>query len=98
MTYSFSTDFDKVNQNIGVSDDRSRLFFEKAKEVCFRAVMFDSSITDKSQAMEIYLNEVQPEGNVESFWAGCIFTDVFSQTENLAKHLGEEFEILFNSK
>lgn len=63
-----------------------------------RAVMFDNSITDRSKAMEIYLNEVQPEGNVESFWAGYVFNDVLSQTENIAKHLGEEFEILFNSK
>jgi len=82
--YTFSTDFETISENIGVSTDRYTLFVEKAKEVSMRAIMFDKAIAHKSQAMEIYLNEIQPASDVEAFLAGAVYMDIFTQTENVA--------------
>ena len=87
--YTFSTDFETISENIGVSTDRYNLFVEKAKEVSMRAIVFDKAITDKSQAMEIYLNEIQPANDVEAFFAGVVYMDIFTQTENVATKLAE---------
>lgn len=87
MTYAFSTDFETTSQNLGISDERHDLFFEKAKEVSCRAVMFDNTITERPQAMEIYLNEIQPENIAEAFWAGNVFYSVFFQTEKFAEKM-----------
>jgi len=87
--YTFSTDFETVSENIGVSTKRYNLFVEKAKEVSMRAIMFDKSITEKSQAMEIYLNEIQPSNDVEAFFAGVVYMDIFTQTENVATKFAE---------
>lgn len=87
MKYTFSTDFDKVAQNLGISEERHDLFFDEAKNISIRAVMFDKTITQRGQAMEIYLNTIQPENMVEAFWAGNVFNDVFSQAESFSKKL-----------
>jgi hypothetical protein len=87
--YAFSTDFDTISENIGIPKERYELLFEKAKEVAYRAIMYDKFITEKSQAMEIYLNEIQPTNEVEAFFAGVIYQDVFSQTEKMAGQLAE---------
>jgi len=81
--YTFSTDFETISENIGISTDRYALFVEKAKEVSMRALMFDKSITEQSQVMEIYLNEIQPENDVEAFFSGVIYMDIFTQTQNV---------------
>jgi len=90
--YTFSNDFKRTNQNLGISDDRYELFFEKAKEVSVRAVFSDNSIQTKSEAMEIYLNEVQPQNMVEAFYAGAVYQDVFIQTNNMGKRLAEQLK------
>jgi hypothetical protein len=87
--YTFTTDFETISENIGVSTDRCTLFVEKAKEVSMRALMFDKSITEQSQVMEIYLNEIQPENDVEAFYSGVIYMDIFTQTQNVANKFAE---------
>lgn len=87
--YTFSTDFKTVSENLGIADERQKLFFEIAKEYAMRAFFTDSTMTDKSQAMEMFLNTVQPANKVEAFWAGCVFVDVFSQAEKMAENLAK---------
>lgn len=89
MKYAFSTYFDRTYKNLGVSNERHMLFFETAKDVSFRAVFTDKEITNKTQAIELYLNEVQPENNIEMFWAGFVFCDVLDQTQKLANKLAD---------
>lgn len=91
MKYTFSTDFDKTNKNIGVSDERHKQFFEAAKSASISAIFTDKNITDKSQAMEMFLNDVQPENMVEAFWAGVVFDNVFSQAEKIAEKWQRRF-------
>ena len=87
--FAFSADHETISENLGISEERHDLFFEKAKEVSMRAILFDKSIADKSQAIEIFLNEVQPETEIEFFWAGVVFMDTFTQTEKVAKEVGK---------
>lgn len=90
--YTFSNDFKRTNQNLGISDDRYQLFFDKAKEVSVRAVFSDPSIQTKPQAMEIYLNEVQPQNLVEAFYAGVVYQDVFIQANKIGEKLAEQLK------
>ena len=87
MKFTFSTDYNKPSQNMGIADERHNLFFETAKETSTLSIMRDKSITKKSQAMEIFLNKAQPQNIVEAFWAGCVFENVFSQTEKIAEEM-----------
>lgn len=85
--FVFSTDSNLLSENLGISEERHEQFFEAAKRVSFRAVVSDPDLTSKAAAMEIYLNDVNPETMVEAFWAGAIFNDVFSQTEKIAEKI-----------
>ena len=88
--YTFSTDFDKVCENLGVSNERHDFFFKAAKSISMRAIFFDKEITERSQAMELFLNEVLPDSMVEAFWAGCVFSNVFSQSEKIAERMAKQ--------
>ena len=90
--YTFSNDFEQTNQNLGISDDRDQLFFDKAKEVSVRAVFTDHAIQTKTQAIEIYLNEVQPQNMVEAFYAGMVYQNIFIQANNIGKKLEEQLK------
>lgn len=87
--FVFSTDSDSLSENLGISKERHEQFFEAAKLVSFRAVIADQDLTSKAAAMEIYLNDVNPETMVEAFLAGAIFHDVFSQTEKIAEKIAD---------
>lgn len=90
--FVFSTDSDLLSENLGITKERHEQFFDAAKRVSFRAVVADPDLTSKSHAMEIYLNNVNPDNLVEAFWAGNIFNDVFSQTEKIAEKIADAFE------
>lgn len=85
--FAFSTDHEKTSENLGVSESRHDEFFKAAKEVSFRAFVSDESITDRAQAIEIFLNQVQPQSQIEFFWSGYVFDNVQNQMERHCKKL-----------
>lgn len=76
-----------VSENIGISTERSDEFFNAAKSVCVAALFTDSEITRTSQAIELFLNKVQPTNLIEAFWAGFVLSEVFSQSEAMAEKM-----------
>ncbi len=90
--YVFSDDHSKSYENIGISESRHDEMFEIAKSVCMRAMFFDESINTRTRAIELFLNEAQPENLVEAFWFGCVFMDVWTQTENIGKQISKMIE------
>lgn len=85
--FAFSTDHETISENLGISESRHDEFFEAAKEVSFRAFVSDESITDRSQAIEIFLNQVQPQNEIDFFWSGCVFGDVQNQMEKMCEKM-----------
>ena len=87
--YVFSYDFPTVCENIGIAKSRKDEVFGAAKQVCMRALFFDEEIDSKTKAMEVFLNQVQPQNIVEAFWFGCVFMDVWVQCVNVGKKITE---------
>ena len=85
--YVFSYDFPTVCENLGIAESRHDEVFEVAKDVCMRAIFFDKNIDSQAKAMEVFLNEVQPQNIVEGFWFGCVFMDVWMQSVNIGKKI-----------
>lgn len=90
--YVFSDDHSKSCENLGISESRHDEMFEIAKDVCMRAMFFDKNINTRTKAIELFLNEAQPESIVEAFWFGCVFMDVWTQTEKIGKRISEMIE------
>lgn len=57
----------------------------EAREVSIRAIFWDKDISDISTAMELFLNAIQPKNDIEFFWAGYVFGDIFLQTKKIAE-------------
>lgn len=98
MKYRFSTDFDTVSQNLGISQDRHELFFKEATSVALEAIFGVNELTERSQIMEMFLNKIQPKNDIEAFWAGYIYFDVFSQAEKIAEKMDRFLSKIIDEK
>lgn len=87
--FAFSTDHEKISANIGIPDERNEEMINEAREVSIRAIFWDKDISDVSTAIELFLNAIQPKNDIEFFWAGYVFGDIFFADEkNCGKSCG----------
>lgn len=70
MRYAFNHDTQKINEAMGIDEQRSDELLSASKKAVFAAFVSDDKINDTVKMIELCINEGQPKNIVEALFMG----------------------------
>jgi hypothetical protein len=89
MKYAFNHDENSISGVTGISDQRINELAKAAQKTVMAAYFVDDAISDTGRALEMLINEGDPQTVVEALVLGQMFGKAEGKMKEVAKKLKE---------